>query len=130
MHGLTQHTAGAQQAVGWQQVPDCAQHVVGWQHVPDGGQHGKMCGLLVLPFVPGDATRQHGTGPFGWTGQQGTTFGADPTGQRMRGTAGAAPAGLTIARAHNEAARNERDDGTIRRRIAKIGLQATRISES
>jgi hypothetical protein len=105
--------------VGWQHVPDGGQHVVGWQHVPDGGQQGTKRGLLVPAFVPGDTTGQQGTVPFTGTGQQGATFGAGPTAQRMWGTRTAAPAELSIARTHNEATRNESDNGTIRRRIAR-----------
>jgi hypothetical protein len=36
----------------------------------------------------------------------------------MWGVLPAAPAGLSIANTHSEAARNRSDDGTIRRRIA------------
>jgi hypothetical protein len=130
--GLVQQPAGVQHAVGWQQVPDCAQHVVGWQqapdgrqhvtgwqHVPEGGQQGGKRRLLVVAFVMGDTTGQQGTGPLTGTGQQGATSGAGPTAQRMWGMLTAAPAGLSIARTHNEATRNESDDGTIRRRIAR-----------
>ena len=91
----------AQQAVC---VPeDCGQQFVGT------GQHGTMRGLLVAPFVL--------CAPLVGSGQQGMTP-ARCWGQMMWGTLPAAPAGLSIAMTHSEAARNRSDDGTIRRRIA------------
>ncbi|HUJ34018.1 MAG TPA: hypothetical protein VLW51_02335 [Solirubrobacteraceae bacterium] len=98
VHGVAQHAVCAQQAVGGQHVFVC-------------GQHGTIRGLLLarfVPFVPLTGMGQHGTMFDRCCGQ--ITWGALP----------AAPAGLSIARTHSEAARDRSDDGTIRRRIAKI----------
>jgi hypothetical protein len=89
--------------------------------VPDGagqqlvgtGQHVMTCCLPFAAAVP-PALLVGG-------GQQ---VGTSPRccGQMMRALP-AAPAGLSIAKTHNEAARKTSDDGTIRRRIAdKPGL--------
>ena len=68
-----------------------------------------FCGLLLVPFDPSTGTGQHGT-----------TLGRACWGQTIWGTLPAAPAGLSIASTHSEAARKRSDDGTIRRRIAEI----------
>jgi hypothetical protein len=105
VHGVTQQAACAQHA-----PDDAGQQLVGT------GQHGTMWGLLFAPFAPLVGGGQQVMTPDRW-------------GQMMRGTLPAAPAGLSNARTHNEAARNTSDDGRIRRRIAGIGLVDTRICE-
>lgn len=90
VHGVTQQVVCAQQA-----PVEAGQQLVGT------GQHGTMCGLLFAPLVGG--------------GQQ-----VMPDwGQMMWGTLPAAPAGMSSAKAHNEAARKTSDHGRIRRRIAE-----------
>jgi hypothetical protein len=117
-HGVAQQGVCAQHVVGGQQVTVGGQQVVvggqqavgtGQQAAPTGtGQQGTSRGLLIAPFVPFN----------GGTQQGGVTFGRD-TGQRMWGTGSAAPAGLSIASTHSEAAKKVSDDGTIKRRIAE-----------
>jgi hypothetical protein len=119
--GPGQQTVGpGQQTVGpGQQTVGPGQQTVGpGQQVVGTGQQGAISALPVAPFVPFTGGRQ-----------QGTTFGPD-WGQRMLGTLPAAPAGLSIASTHNEAARKVSDDGTMRRRIAETGPEATRICET
>jgi hypothetical protein len=84
-------------------VPDDA-----GQQLVDTGQHVMTCGLLSAAAVP--------LALLVGGGQQ---VGTSPRccGQMMR-TLPAAPAGLSIANTHNDAARKTSDEGTIRRRIA------------
>lgn len=107
-----------QQVVDVQHVEVVQHDVVVGQHVLVGyGQHG-----VASPAAPLFA--------FVGTGQHiGTTFGcARFSGQMMRGTLlwetlPAAPAGLSTATTHSEAARMRSDDGKMKRRIAETGVQ-------
>jgi hypothetical protein len=93
------------QQVAWAQHVVCAQHAL-----PDAGQHDTAGELLLTPSAASIGI-----------GQQGGTIIGLVCGQTTCGTLPAAPAGPSIARTQNAAARNRSDDGRIKRRIAKPG---------
>jgi hypothetical protein len=98
----------AQQAVVQQAV---VQQVVVQQVVPVDGQQ------TVEGAAPEDAGR---LGPLTGVGQHCTIIPwSRRCGQIMCGVLPTAPAGLSIAKTHSEAARNSSDQGTIGRRIAE-----------
>lgn len=96
------------QQVGCVVPDDAGQQLVGT------GQHVMTCGLLSAAAVP-----------LALVVGGGQQVGTSPRccGQMMRALP-AAPAGLSIAKTHSDAARKTSDDGTMRRRIAdKPGLR-------
>jgi hypothetical protein len=95
VQGVTQQVVWAQQT-----LDDAGQQLVGT------GQQGTMCGPLFAPLAAFVGVGQHVVMPdICW-------------GQMIWGTLADAPAGLSNAKTHNEAARKTSGDGTIRRRIA------------